>query len=415
MSKPIKNGSHLIVFIYNSFLDPLFQNILFDYLKSLSSKKKITYHVVTFEQSQYKINWKEREHISYQLRKNGIEWYPMKFHTGRFLVLKKAFDLIQVFFLIAKFKIKLKAKAILAFANVSAAYSYIFARIFRLKLLVYSYEPHSDFLVELGLWNVNSTKYKLLNTLETKAGIEGDYIMTGTRHMVELLEKKKAKGKVYRAPTGIDKSKFYPLDVNSIKQTLGVTDKKILFYIGKFGDLYYSHEIPRLFHILKKEIPELFFLVITPSPISEVESYFNQYDIQPEDYSLLASNFTQEEINKYINVANICLSAVPPSYSQKFRSPTKVGEYLMCGKPFITCRGVSEDDEYASTYNTGVVVNDFSIASIQTAVPAVVNLLNESPKVVQERCRKTGIAYRDKNNVLSVMDKILDEIYCKNN
>ncbi|MEO9804478.1 MAG: hypothetical protein ABJF04_14585 [Reichenbachiella sp.] len=413
-NKPV-TSSHLIVFIYNSFLDPLFQNILLDYIKTLSNSKRITFHVITFEQSQYKIEKEERLKLSHELRALNINWYPMQFHTGQFLLFKKGVDFLQVAWLIARLKIAKGAKAILAFANVSGAFSYIFSRLFRMQLIIYSYEPHSEFLAELGLWDRRSLKFKLLQYFELTAGTKGEYIMTGTRHMVDRLTIEKARGQLFRAPTGIDKEKFYPIDNSGLRSELGIANRKVLFYIGKFGDLYYSHEIPRLFKLIQKRLPELFFLVITPSDLSEVSSYFGQYNIDSKDFLLLPSTFTQPEINLYINASDICLSAVPPSPSQKFRSPTKVGEYLMCGKPFLTCAGVSEDDEFASKRKTGIVLQDFSESSVNRALSEIEHILNEPHSDLQERCRNTGIEYRDKDNVISILDRILDEIYynCK--
>ncbi len=371
----------------------------------------MNFHVITFEQPSYHITKKERARIKNKLKENNISWYPRPYHSGNFHLFKKAYDLLQTFFLIFKLRFFKQAKTILAFANIAAAYSYLFKKALGLKMIVFSYEPHSEFLAELNIWERTSLKYKLLNTLEWKAGLSSEIILTGTKFMVERLQKMGAKGALYRAPTGIDPQAFYPTSTSSsLRSELGLTNKKILFYIGKFGDLYYDEEIAELFKTLRSHIENLYFFVVTPSPMEVVRSYFKNLEINPESYHITPSTLSTEEVNLHIGMADICLSTVPPSPSQKYRSPTKVGEYLLCGKPFITIEGVSEDDIYAREHKVGVVLEDFSERSIIMAIPEITTLLEEDRIEQSERCRNVGLDYRSKENVTKILGSVFDDI-----
>ncbi len=229
-----------LVFIYNSFNDPLFQNLVLNYIKELTSNSKRKFYVITFEQEQYKLTPEELYRTNQELRKQNIYWFPLKFHSGRFLLFKKGYDVFQALLLIIRLKLFNGVNLIFAFANISASFSYIFSKLTNTKLLIYSFEPHSDFMVELGNWTKDSLKYKLLNWIEFKAGKEAEYVLTGTKHMVKLLHELKAKGEVFRAPTGINEKEIFPTEKSkALKTGLNLQSTQERLYIGKFGDLYY--------------------------------------------------------------------------------------------------------------------------------------------------------------------------------
>ena len=108
-----------LVFIYNSFNDPLFQNLVLSYIKTLSTKTHGEFHVVTFEQPVYALTSEEMKLVTEDLALSRIYWHPLQFHTGKFLLLKKAWDFIQSLFHILYLRIKYQTKVILAFANVA--------------------------------------------------------------------------------------------------------------------------------------------------------------------------------------------------------------------------------------------------------------------------------------------------------
>ena len=126
---------------------------------------------------------KEKKRKIELLTGHGIYWYPLKWHSGWFQLLKKTYDLIRGFLLISYLKIKSNATSIFAFTNIAGAFGFIIAKILRMKFIIYSYEPHSEFMLELGQWNSHSLKYKLLYELEFLMGKYGDVVITGTRYM----------------------------------------------------------------------------------------------------------------------------------------------------------------------------------------------------------------------------------------
>lgn len=396
-----------LVFIYNSFNDPLFQNLVLTYIKTLSGKTLGEFHIITFEQPQYFLNNDEKRKIKQDLKEYRIYWYPMEFHTGKPLLLKKTWDFFRALLLLVVIRIKHNTKIIFSFANVSAAFSVIFAKLFRMKMIVYSFEPHSDFLVELGLWDKSSVKYQLLHHFENLAGHEANFILTGTKYMVEKLKREGSKSKVYRAPTAVDEKDFYfrLRGRNKVRSLLNLRGKKVFIYLGKFGDLYYTYQIPEVCGEIHKQIPNSYFLIVTSNKHSDIKRMFEEY--LPKEAFFITGNLSYEEVKNYISAAEIGISGVPFTFSQKYRSPTKVAEYLYCGIPYITTRGVSEDDVYAEKYRVGVVLGNFDKAAIQGKIQLLISFLNESKEEQRIRCRQVGLEYRSKDKI----DNLLEEIY----
>ena len=230
--------------------------------------------------------------------------------------------------------------------------------------------------------------------------------------MIPILEKWGAKGKIYRSPTGVDENEFYFREEgrNRIRRELGLDGKFVVIYIGKFGDLYYKEEIPGICKSLVDINKNFLFLIVTSNELSGVNTLFEEAGISPDFYHL-TSNLSYEEIKEYISAADLGISAVPPSPSQRFRSPTKVAEYLLCGIPYITCDGVSEDFQIAEKYNVGIVLKKFCDQEVKNNYEKIKELLEEDKKIQRERCRNVGIQYRAKSNNDKIFQIIFSEVF----
>jgi len=402
-----------LVFIYNSFNDPLFQNLMLSYIREVAKENVGEFHLVTFEQERYRHNshTMTQSHsmttTQKKLREQNIYWHPLTFHTGRFLLLKKLWDLLTGFLLVSWLRIKHKTRIIFCFANVAASFGLIFSRLLNMKLMVYSYEPHSEFMADLGYWSRSGMKYRLLNWLEWQAGLSADVIMTGTQHMVDELTRRKSKAQLYRAPTAVDPAdfKFNLADRKRMRNDLGVNDEQPLFiYVGKFGGLYYQEEIPALLSNIIQHLPEAHFVVVTSNDQDEIEEMFGNH-LNSKAYSI-TGNLDYSELKAYLSAADVGISGVPPSPSQKYRSPTKVAEYLLMGLPYITTKGVSEDDEVAIDKNVGAVLDTFSEKPTKEFYESLQKLLDEPKDQRRTRVREVGSVYRSRDRIIEIFKGI---------
>lgn len=399
------------VMIYNSFMDPLIQNLMLTYMRTLAANTTWHFDLITFEQPAYPLK-ENFETLKTRLASEKIYWHPRRHHTGGLLVLKKLFDFTSVFFLLLRLRLS-STKVIWSYANIAASISWVYSKTLGFKTIITTYEPHSDFMAEVGDWKKESMRYKLLHFLENKAGDDADYLMTGTDYMVNKMRMRKKHGRAIKGTTGVDEN-FFQFDASAfqwVKQRHGFNDgDKIILYVGKFGSLYYRQETFELFKIMSERLSlPLRFVVATPDSRDTVMELCAKAGFDFGKVVYLHS-ISADEVRKYNSASHLGISAIPPTPSQKYRSPTKVAEYLLCGLPFITCRGVSEDDVVVERDQVGVVLPDFSRASINDAIPKIADVLKADKGEMAARCRKSGLGYRSKSALDAVFAEIFKEL-----
>jgi len=406
----MNNSKSTLLIIYNSFNDPLFKNLVYSYITTLSNQKFCKFNLITFEQKKYSISSINQTSIKSKLLKKGIIWYPLKFRTGKFLIIKKLINFFELFIFVNKIVKVNRPKLIFSFTNIAGSFGILISKIYKIPNLVYSYEPHSSFMYELGLWSNKNPNYLFLNALEKYLSKNSQYILTGTKYMVKTLIKNGAKGKIFRAPSSVDET-LYRFSSEARIQTrknLSMGKKICVLYLGKFGNLYYDKEIITFFKLLYNYDSRFFFLVVTPSDKNIITNYFIDSLIDINNYHITEA-FNPTQVIEFISSSDIGLTAIPPTPSQKYRSPVKTSEYLLCGLPYITCDGISEDSDYAQNNNVGLVIENLVNIDVSTISKNINTLLSENKNSLRTRCREIGLIYRSKSNVDNILKHIFNE------
>ncbi|NNE56244.1 MAG: hypothetical protein HKN32_09505 [Flavobacteriales bacterium] len=149
-----------------------------------------------------------------------------------------------------------------------------------------------------------------------------------------------------------------------------------------------------------------YFLFITPDDKVELNERLTK---KLRNRFHLAEAHSPSEVCRWLSAADIGLSAIPPLPSQKFRSPVKVGEYLLCGLPFITCRNVSEDDHWAEEKEVGIVVDELDLLSGKNIEKSVSDLIARDD--LRSVCREVGLEYRSIERVHDAFTRALSSSY----
>ncbi|MET4106911.1 hypothetical protein [Hymenobacter sp. UYP22] len=403
---------HVIVYVYNSFDDPLFKGNLLLFLQHVGRQQPdLRLHLITYEQQDYALNEEQVAQVRSNLATYNIEWHPLQWHSGNFKLIKKAYDLLVGFLLVLKLRIVVGARSIGGLGTVAGSFAFMMAKVLGLRYYGYQYEPHSEFMLDCHVWPKSSLAYRGLNYMERVSGMNADILSTGTVHMVNRLQEWGTTAKVYRLPSCVDETKifFRPEGRQRIRAHYGIpADKQVVLYLGKFGGIYYDREIAVLFRVFLQHNPKLFFLIVSPDAPAHIAGLMQAEGLPEASYTITRSPY--EQVQDYISAADFGVVAVPSLPSQKFRSPIKVGEYLCCGLPYLVCAGVSEDDLVAEKYDVGVVANNFSEAEAHRVYPQVEQLLNQEKTQLREKCRAAGIAYRGLSQYLATADTIFAQL-----
>ena len=388
-------GKTTIIFLYNRLFDPVVQSNLWLYIKDFLDDPHATvrFHVVSYEDPNVPLTDKQKKLVE-EWQSQGLEWTALNWHPGKNLLFK-LLDLLAGFFTVARLR-RHGTRHIIAMAAIAGCFAYVCALVLRMRLLIYSYEPHSDVSVASGVWSNGSPQARLTRFFEKRSAEFAHVIVSGTRFMRDRLKDEwKVRAAFFQIPTVVDEVKFNfdPKVARDTRAELGITpNQPVLFYSGKFGGLYYAEEIPRAYSWLREYEPNLHLLIVTPNNDDYVHGLFDAAGIDRAHYSICHSSY--EEIEKYYFVGDMGLITIPPGPGQEFRSSIKVGEYLCAGMPFLTPTGVSEDYIHATEQDVGVVVESFNEAPIRSAWPEIKRYLDENREERCARCRAFGIKYR---------------------
>lgn len=402
----------VVIYLYNRFHDPLIQGNIWQYINTMTANQPhdaYEFAVITYEDDRFALTEDKIKEVKADLERRNIHWKPVKWHQGTSVV-RKAIDLMEGMRILTSLRLK-GYKYIVPLASVAGSFAYLAAVLLRMRLYLYQYEPHSEFAMESGIWKSSSVGFKVLKFLEKKSAFYATVISTGTGYMLSRLKGWNVKAKLYKIPSVTNDHFFCFSNIRreEIRNKLGITsDQKLFVYAGKFGDLYYGIEIIHVFKWLSENIKDSFFLIITPQDIAIVKKWIEDVKLDATRIQVTSSSYA--EMPGWLSACDFGIVNIPPTPSQKFRSPIKVGEYLCCGLPYLICKGISEDDIYAKNDNVGVVVNEFSREEILNAIPQIVSLLSEPKELLQMRCRNTGVEYRGLSNLQNSFESALETL-----
>lgn len=406
----------VIICASHSFKDPLFNGLMYPYLleHQRQSPQAFCYHIITEEQQAYALPVAEQAQLQAQLAQQNIQWHPLPYRGGRFILFKKLWNFVRLFFKLWRIKRKEKVKLIVGFLAIAGGYAFLISRILRLKLLVFCFEPHSLYMKEFGIWSAKSLKYKILHQVEVWQATKADYVTAPTKHTVQLLNDWHSKANISRVPISVDTDKFSfsAAARTRIRQENGVPDGRYaILYLGKFGGIYYSaQEVAEFCKRLLDAEPTLFFFTISPTPSDEVKQAYLAAGLQPSDFVVL-NKIPYSEIEGYISACDMGMVAIPPLDSQRYRTPVKIGNYLACGLPILLNKGIADDDDMAEEEKVGVVFDSLTQENLQAPLHTLRQLMQEDTLQLQARCRTAAIHHRGLQNSVDVLLEIFEAVY----
>jgi len=392
----------IIIYLYNRLYDPLIQSNIMLYINDLIHNENCPYKfaIITYEDPKFPITGNDKINHDIFLMNNNIEWHPLKWHQGTSLFYK-FLDIVNGF-LISFFLFFKGYRYIVSLASVAGAYAYLYSLVFRFKLYLYQYEPHSDFMADNNTWSKSSSQYKILKYLEKKSALFAKVISSGTCYMEDRLKKWGTKALFYKIPSVVDSENFNFSETARLeirkKYSINIF-QNVFVYPGKIGDVYCSiQQFAEVIASINQLIENSFFIIITSYDSLKIKNIFKEFKILESNY-IIIDPIPLSEMKKYLSAADFGLIFIDNTDSQIFRSPIKTGEYLCSGLPYIVPKNISEDDLFATKYNVGVVIEKLDNLSIQKSSSKIIELLNENKNELRIRCRKIGIDYRGFENL----------------
>ncbi len=397
----------VLVITYWSYKDALIQSYTLPYVKLIQNHiapQRI--YLVTIENPFHKMDEQQWQEEYKKLEQEGIELIRFKYdHFGLKMMLRFLNIIPQLYKLIKRKNIQ----HIHCWCMTAGGMGYILSKLTKRKLIIDSYEPHAESMVENGTWTKASFKYKLLFWLEKKQSKRAETVIALTKGMKDYAKDKyNAVLKNYYikpAMVNLEKFKWNKEEYLETRKQKQLTDKIVGIYAGKLGGIYLEEEVLDFIKTASEYWGDKFkFYLLTNKNKKEVEQMANQKSIPS---SAIEIDFIPyQRINKYYQLADFAINPVKPVPSKKYCTSIKDGEYWAMGLPVIITKNISDDSDIIKEQNIGYVLDSLTTEEYMNACKTI-EKLNKNTEELRTKVR----AIAENKRSFEIANQIYQEIY----
>ena len=405
----MNSSKNILILTQWSFKDPLIQAYTLPYVyiiaKQLPIGSKI--YLVTFEQIKFKMPPSEKAAIKNMLAEKGIFLIDFNYSTfGIASIIKWSGVLLTLFTLIISKKIKF----IHAWCTTAGSLGYVLSKASGKPLIIDSYEPHAEAMVENKTWSRKGLKFKILFFLEKKQTRHAKILISATKGMHGYaLEKYKVHiSNFYVKPACVDLTKFNTLKRKnpSLLLQLKLENKIVCVYAGKFGGIYLTKEVFDFFAAAEKFWGDRFrVLLLTPHDKETLFKWAMDSNFSAD--KMVIRFVSHDKIPDYLGVGDFGITPVKSIPTKRFCTPIKDGEYWALGLPVVISKNISDDSEIILTNNAGAVIDEYTEENFKIAIVKIQNLLEEPLSSLSQRIENLAKQYRN----FSIAEDIYKKIY----
>lgn len=244
-------------------------------------------------------------------------------------------------------------------SSLAGSIGYLVHRKTRIPFTVESFEPHADYMLELGIWPKKGVSFLLQKFLENKQKENARYIMPVSYQYANVLALEGlAPEKVLVMPCSVNSKlfEFSSEDRTKTRDELGIMPKTIVgIYVGKFGDIYWDFEAFKVFKSAFGFYEDFYLIILSSHNREFIQSRCIHSEI-PLDrvYHKLVSH---SDVPKFLSASDFAFSTIRPSKNRKFCSPIKNGEYWANGLPIVSTMNIGDDSDIILKENGGLIIS----------------------------------------------------------
>jgi hypothetical protein len=223
---------------------------------------------------------------------------------------------------------------------------------------------------------LNTASYPLYRGLESVAARKSLGMSTLTSAVVPILEQRHKKLPRLRiiVPTAVNLNHF---QFNAVMPT-----KAQALFSGTFND-YYDLDLSRLFmQEFRKQIP------VDTHWARPAESHRSQIGVGESKIFPATQIGMAELIPNYSFGVSICKLDAGPSLTAAM--PTKIGEFLACGRPMVVNKGLGDMDQFIKEFDAGVILDGTPSNLVESATKLASLILDPETPL---RCRALAEKY----------------------
>ncbi len=280
-------------------------------------------------------------------------------------------------------------------------------------LILDSYEPHAEAMVENGTWAENSFAFQVLSKFEEWQSKRAKFVISATEGMRNYAREKfdiEFENNFFVKPACVDLDLF-GLQLRKKSQLLDelqLRDKIVAVYAGKFGGIYLDVEVFDLVKVAIEYWGDRFrFLLLTGHSEDEIKEMREKHGIGDE---VVVQKFVpHREIPNYMGLADFGLTPVKPVPTKRYCTPIKDGEYWALGLPVIITKNISDDSDIIEEEEIGYVLQDLTLKEYKSAVEKIDAILSDDHEKTTLKIRTIAEQYRN----FSLAEDVYRSIYGK--
>lgn len=406
----INANKNVLVLSYWSYKDALIQSYTLPYVRkirqNLASDKKI--YLFTIEQQFFKMNSEDWEREKSKLLQENIHLIRFKYSNFGVKMMLRFLGIISYLTSIIWIK---NIGVIHAWCTPAGSLGYILSKITRKPLILDSFEPHAEAMVENGTWSRESLKFKLLFELEKKQTKHAAFVIALTEKMqdyvVEKYDMKLVQYFVKPALVNLDKFRWDKGNYFALRDKNGLSDKVVGIYTGKMGGIYLDEEFFDFFKVADDYWESKFhLLLLTDKNKEEIKEKISKKGIVKSRIEVSFVNYS--EISEYLQLADFAINFVKPVPSKRYCTSIKDGEYWAMGLPIVITKNISDDSDIIKNNKIGSVLEELNNKAYLKAIKEIDELLsNNSREELYQKIRPIAEKYRN----YSLADEIYSKIY----
>lgn len=393
---------------YWSMNEALIQSYTLPYVRIIKHVlgEKGRVHLVTLEKQEYALTDKDAHLLKAKLDNEGITWIPFAYNP---FGLKAILSMIKNVFVLYRLIYKKNIAKIHAWCTPAGALGWMLSILTGRGLIIDSYEPHAQSMVENGTWSKKSLAFRVLFLLEKLQTKRAEVCIGLTTATPDYAKAAYGIGinKYFVKPACVDLLAFkpdLPRDFHLIDE-VNDTEKIIGVYAGKIGGIYLEQEIFDFFKTCESYWGEKFkAVVLTNTPLATVEALIKKAGIE---HCVFVKEVRYQDVPAFLALADFALNPVKPVPSKRYCTSIKDGEYWAMGLPVVIPPNISDDSSIIELNQAGVVIHEFNQDGYNSAVEKLDSLLNENKIILQKRIRKIAENHRS----FKIAETIYKKIY----
>jgi len=376
-------SNNILYISYDGLTDPLGQSQVLPYIVGLTrAGYKIT--IISCEKRERYNNL--RTHIQNICDENTIDWAPL-FYTKNPPVLSTLVDILKINRAAKKIYTSNPFAFIHCRSYIPALVGLRFKKKYNIKFIFDMRGFWADERIDGNIWKLSNPIfnfiYKFFKAKEKAFLSNADKIISLTHNAKkEILSwnLEVDSNRIVVIPCAADYSLFElstEEKKNTAKASLKLSKNYVLSYIGSLGTWYLTNEMLHFFSLLKKQISNAKFLIITQDNPEIILKNLHLFEINEED--IIIKSCSRNELPNIAHSSDFSIFFIKPSYSKKASSPTKMGELLAMGIPIICNNNVGDVEEIIRLTKGGICIETLNDDAFKNTINQML-IFKNSPK-----------------------------------